>query len=373
MKLDVFLVLLFSTLVLSSVGVSSSDIVETLLQKFDEGAELQKETVINIKEHSKKIDAFILNVEKQLVDIAKDIGIINTEKSEHLHRAIKRYESIKIILKDVRVALHRLASQTLYKVDDIVIYLDAWDSDIYSLEEKKIYLEEQIDLMNELLIDSDAILKKAKSKYDEAYEEFTDIEGNLMDFKRSVEIHLEEAEERAWSPSALTIILDIFGGLGVWTLTDYLVTKEQLEKELNHLRYTVEVAVEEVEEVMRNNAGLLSFIEVQTKKLVTWQESVKHVKKFLDKKDISEKIVNLRIHRKIFLKNLVELRTAANEFYELPDKILRTEILRKALQNPQKRKLEHVEKRRFLNIRVCIQNQIRKTIKECDEYTSKWN
>jgi cell division protein FtsB len=293
MKLDVFLVLLFSTLVLSSVGVSSSDIVETLLQKFDEGAELQKETVINIKEHSKKIDAFILNVEKQLVDIAKDIGIINTEKSEHLHRAIKRYESIKIILKDVRVALHRLASQTLYKVDDIVIYLDAWDSDIYSLEEKKIYLEEQIDLMNELLIDSDAILKKAKSKYDEAYEEFIDIEGNLIDFKRTVEIHLEEAEEKAWTPDAMTIICG-FITFGICTLADYLVTKEQLERELNHLRYTVEVAVEEVEEVMRNNAGLLSFIEGQTKKLVTWQESVKHVKKFLDKKDISEKIVNLR-------------------------------------------------------------------------------
>merc|ERR1712110_560378 len=165
----------------------------------------------------------------RLASLTFEIGIINTEKNTFLKQVFKKYRSIKISLKNVRVELHELATETIFKVDDMLLYMDVWEGeegDTYSVDEKRAYLKEQIDLLKDLLVRSEKILKDAKDNYDSMYEEFSEIEQNLTEFKFDVEAKLDEAMEQyetqavagygsAAGLTALWIILDVFGCLGL--------------------------------------------------------------------------------------------------------------------------------------------------------------
>ena len=196
MGFQLFVVLLFSTSVmgvplgLDDKGDSLTKLHE-MIDTFGNGTILQTEIIHKIKDHEMEVNDFILEIEHRLASLADEIGIINTEKNTYLKQVFRKYRSIKIALKNVRVGLHKLATETLLKVDEMLLYMDAWDGDKYSVKEKRIYLKEQIDLLKDLLTRSEKILKDAKDSYDSMYEEFSGIEQNLVDFKDDVEVKLD--------------------------------------------------------------------------------------------------------------------------------------------------------------------------------------
>jgi hypothetical protein len=331
---------------------------------------LQTEIIHKVKDHETEVSDFILEIEERLASLTFEIGIINTEKNTYLKQVFSKYRSIKVALKDVRVELHRLATETLLKVEDMILYMDAWDGDTYSVDEKRAYLKEQIELLKDLLTRSEKILKDAKDSYDSMYEEFSGIEQSLVDFKDDVETKLDEAIEKYDTQAtdkqngltALFIVLDFTGCL-TWAATEASLAKKKSE-----LTESVENAIKPVEKIIFENKYLGILIEEETKKVVTWKTSVTHLKSFLDRTP-QEHFFTLRLKRNAFQKDLLKLRDAANEFYNLPDKAFRQDILDKALKNPTKRKSEHKERRILLNTKNCIENT-QQTIRECEKLAS---
>jgi len=388
MGFQLFVVLLFSTSVmgvplgLDDKGDSLTKLHE-MIDTFGNGTILQTEIIHKVKDHETEVSNFILEIEDRLASLTSEIGIINTEKNTYLKQVFKKYRSIKISLKNVRVQLHELATETLLKVDDMILYMDAWDGDTYSVDEKRAYLKEQIDLLKDLLTRSEKILKDAKENYDSMYEEFSGIEQNLVDFKDDVEVKLDEALEKYETQAAaergkaagLTVlwtVLDIFGCFGICsalgnTIT-WTATEASLASKKSELTESVENAIKPVEEIISENKDLGKLIEEETKKVVTWKTSVTHLKSFLDRTP-QEHFFILRLKRNAFQKGLLKLRNAANEFYNLPDKAFRTDILDKAFKNPTKRKSEHKERRILLNTKNCVENT-QQTIQLCEKLAS---
>jgi hypothetical protein len=392
MEFPLFVVLIFSTSVMGvPLGVDDKGISLTklneMLDTFGNGTILQTEIIHKVKDHETEVSDFILEIEDRLANLTFEIGIVNTEKNTFLKQVFKKYRSIKTSLKNVRVELHELATETLFKVDDMILYMDVWEGeegDTYSVDEKRAYLKEQIDLLKDLLVRSEKILKDAKDSYDSMYEEFSEIEQNLAEFKVDVEAKLDKVlamdsmdmevagRVPAAGLTALWIVLDIFGCLGLcsafgntiaWTATEAILADKKSE-----LTESVENAIKPVVEIISENKKLGILIEEETKKVVTWKTSVTHLKSFLDRTP-QEHFFTLRLKRNAFQKDLLKLRDAANEFYNLPDKAFRQDILDKALKNPTKRKSEHKERRILLNTKNCIENT-QQTIRECEKLAS---
>jgi len=388
MGFQLFVVLLFSTSVmgvplgLDDKGNSLTKLHE-MIDKFDNGTILQTEIIHKVKDHESEVSDFILEIEDRLANLTFEIGIINTEKNTFLKQVLRKYRSIKISLKNVRVKLHELATETLFKVDDMILYMDVWEGeegDTYSVDEKRAYLKEQIDLLKDLLTRSEKILKDAKDSYDSMYKEFSGIEQSLVDFKVDVEAKLDEAMEQyetqedierysAIGLAALWIILDAFGCIGICSafgnVITWTATEVSLASKKSELTESVENAIKPVEEIISENKNLGILIEEETKKVVTWKTSVTHLKSFLDRTP-QEHFFILGKKRISFKNNLLKLRTAANEFYNLPDKAFRTDILDKALKNPRKRKSEHKIRRILLNTKNCVENTSL-TIQQCEK------
>ena len=178
MGFQLFAVLLFSTSVMGvPLGVdhkgNSLTKLHEMLDTFGNGTILQTEIIRKAKAHELEVSDFILEIEARLVNLKFEIGIINIETNTYLKQVFRKYRSIKIALGDVRVELRRLATETLLKVDDMIPYMDAWDGDTYSVDEKRAYLKKQIDLLQDLLTRSEKILKDAKDSYDSMYKELS--------------------------------------------------------------------------------------------------------------------------------------------------------------------------------------------------------
>merc|ERR1712223_732254 len=304
MGFQLLVVFLFSTSVMGvplNIGKEGDSVTKLneMLDTFSNGTVLQTEIIHKVKDHEKEVIDFILDVETRLASLTLEIGIINTEKNTYLKQVFKQYRSIKIALKDVRVELHRLATETVFKVDDMILYMDAWDGDKYSVEEKRDYIKEQIDLLKTLLTESEKILKDAKDSYDSMYKDFSDIQQNLADFKDDIEDKLEKVLKEQHDHSvvagrttsgfltALFVVFDVLGCLGICSAVGTTITWTANEAVLavkkSEITETVENTIQPVEEIIRENNNLGIFIEEETKKVVTWQTSVRHVKSFLDR------------------------------------------------------------------------------------------
>ena len=114
-------------------------------------------------------------------------------------------------------------------------------------------------------------------------------------------------------------------------------TQASLAFKKSELAGSVENAIKSVEDIISENKYLGILIEEDTKKVVTWQTYETNLKSLLDRTP-QEHFFTLGLKRNAFKKNLLKLRDAANEFYNLPDKAFHTDILNKALKNPTKRK-----------------------------------
>merc|ERR1719415_323881 len=170
------------------------------------------------------------DVENKLVALTADIGIINTERIKVTKEAITTYRSIKSTLRVARNELKRLADKTIRTTGDLILYMEAWDSEKYSAEEQKEYLKEQATILRELVAESKKILGDAKTKYDDSAEKIDIVNSKLETLKTTMDQMLDEtsAEHDSWTSSLRAgvyagagastvgfIIADIFGCLGL--------------------------------------------------------------------------------------------------------------------------------------------------------------
>merc|ERR1719211_965229 len=96
-------------------------------------------------------------MENKLVELSGDIGVVNAEKVEITNKAFESYRSVKSTLRITRNELKRLADKTIRTTGDLILYMEAWDSEKYSAEKQKEYLKEQATILRELVTESKQI------------------------------------------------------------------------------------------------------------------------------------------------------------------------------------------------------------------------
>jgi hypothetical protein len=374
MKLQSVLVLLLSTTVFGFPRVNKDDntglgVLDNVVKGLTDGSDIQSVVIDKVKEGVAKIDKLMKDVEVKITEITKDIGVINTERSESLREAYTTYRRIKVTLKDTRVELRRLAVQTELKTSDLILYMKSWDHEKYSSQEQKEYLKEQVEILKQLLEESNVILTDAKGKYDQAYLDFNTINARLEDFKLKVDLMLDEktAEHQSWVVSVragiygtaggLTVlfgILDAVGCLGfcsgigtsiTWAASTAAAEAEiaRVSAKIDEFGSTVLSSIESVDDITETTKGLQKFIEHETNIIVKWHESVKHMQKYVDDAT-QDNFYRLTLKRERYEANLVKLRAAAQEFIDQPENIFGEDILDKVLNDPKRREQEHNER-----------------------------
>jgi len=344
-------------------------ILNNVVKKLTKGSNIQSVIIDKVKEGVVKIDALMKEVEVKLTKITKEIGVINFERSASLRDAYKTYRRIKVTLKDTRVELKRLAVQTELKLSDLLIYVEAWDHEKYSIQDQKVYLKETVVLVKQLLEDSKVILADVKNKYDQAYLDFETINEKLEDFKQKVDLMLDEnsTEHQSWvggvsdgifatagTLTAIFAILDAtfcfglcsaFGTNTTWTGSIVAVQARVAEvtTKLEEFEGTVLDSIYSVNEISNATKGLHTFIEKETSMIIEWHQSLRHADNYIDEAT-EENFYRLTLKRQQYEANLVRLRDAAREISSQSDNIFGTNILENTLADPKNREQEHKER-----------------------------
>jgi hypothetical protein len=344
-------------------------ILDNVVKGLTKGSNIQSVVIDKVKEGVVKIDKLMKDVEDKLTEITKEIGVINIERSTSLREAYKTYRRIKVTLKDTRVELKRLAVQTELKTSDLLIYVQAWDHEKYSIQDQKAYLKEVVVLVKQLLEDSKVILTDVKNKYDQAYLEFNTINAKLEDFKLKVDLMLDEnsTEHQSWvggvsdgifaTAGALTAIFAIldatfcvglctaFGTTTTWTVSVAAVGGRvaEITTKLEEFEGTVLDSIYSVNEISNVTKRLQTFIEKETNIIIEWHESLKHADSYIDEAT-EENLYRLTLKRRQYETNLIRLGNAAREIISQPNNIFGENILEKVLADPNNREKEHKER-----------------------------
>lgn len=398
MKLQSFLVLLLSTSVFCFPSVNKDDntglgVLGKVVKGLSDGSDIQSVVIEKVKEGVAKIDKLMKDIEVKIAEISKDIGVINTERSESLREAYTSYRRIKVILKDTRIELRRLAVKTELKTSDLILYMKSWDHEKYSSQDQKDYLKEQAEILKQLLEESNVILTDAKRKYDQAYKVFNTINARLEDFKLKVDLMLDEktAEHQAWvvslragiygTATGLTVlfgILDAAGCLGfcsgIGTSVSWVASTAAAESEIARVTAKIEQfgntvlnSIESVENITETTKELQKFIEHETNIIVKWHETVKNMDKYVDDAT-QENFYGLTLKRGRYEANLVKLRAAAQEFIDQPENIFGEDILDKVLNDPKRREQEHNERTALRARALCAKSsETKEDYEKCAE------
>ena len=391
------LVLLLSTSVFGFPSVQKDNtglgVLTNFVEGLTDGSDIQELVMDEIKKGVARIGELMKDVEIKIAEITKDIGVINSERSESLREAYTTYRRIKVTLKDSRAELFKLAVQTELKTSSLIRYMRGWDHEKYSSQEQKKYLKRQVKILKQLLEESNVALTDAKSKYDQAYIDFNAINGNIENFKVQMDLMLDEkmAELESWAANVragvysaaaaltalfatldFTVCFGLCSAIGTSVTAVASVTAAELEVhrvsgKIEEFQTTVLNSIESVNEITNATKGLQEFIEKETKKIIKWHQSVKHMETYVDDAT-QDDFYGLSLVREDYEANLVKLRDAAQEFIDQPENIFGEDVLEKVLNDPKRREQEHKERTALRAKALCA--------KECekkDDYEACFN
>jgi len=351
-------------------------VIDQVMDMMNNGTDIQGTIIKNVKNTVAKVDQLMKDVENKLVALTADIGIINTERIKVTKEAITTYRSIKSTLRVARNELKRLADKTIRTTGDLILYMEAWDSEKYSSEEQKEYLKEQATILRELVAESKTILGDAKTKYDDSAKKIDIVNSKLETLKTTMDHMLDEstAEHDSWTSSIRAgvyatsgvatvgfIIADILGCLGlcstignaaVWGTTVGAVESEiaKVAAKIEQMDASVANAAEDIDNIATQTKTIQVFIQQETLIIIKWENSVDHLAHKID--DIEEaSFYRLGLKRRAFTEALKGLRDAAQEFWDRPDGIFGEEPLKEKVNGfkapeSEKKALRDIEKKR---------------------------
>jgi len=382
MKVQGVLVLLLSTSVFGFPSVQKDDntdlgVLNNVVKGLTDGSDIQTVVMDEIKKRIARIGKLMKEVEIKMAEITKDIGVINTERSASLREAYTTYRRIKVTLKDSRAELYKLAVQTELKTSSLIRYMRGWDHEKYSKEVQKKYLKKQVKILKQLLEESNVILTDAKSKYDQAYLDFNAINGNIEDFRLKVGRMLDEktAEHQSWvagiragvysATGDLTVLFAILDGficLGICSAIGNSISwasaVAEAEEKIEEVETFLLNSIEGLYMITEKTKGLQEFIEQETKIIIKWHESVKHMETYVDDAT-QDDFYELSLEREDYEANLVKLRDAAQEFIDLPGNIFGEDVLDKVLNDPKRREQEHKDRTAMKAKALCQKKKTR--------------
>jgi len=360
-------------------------IIDQIVDVMNNGTNIQGTIIKNVKITVAKVDQLMKDVENKLIALTNDIGIINSERIKATKEAITTYRSVKSTLRVARNELKRLADKTIRTTGDLILYMEAWDSESKESKHSKEYLKEQATILRELVAESKIILGDAKTKYDESADKIDIVNSKLETLKRGMDQMLDEnsAEHDKWTAElrggvygtagASTvgfIIADIFGCLGICSAVGIpavwgtgVVSVEtkiaEVTAKIEQMEESVVNAAKDIDTIATQTKTIQVFIQEETLIIIKWEKSVDHLANKID--DIKEaSFYRLALKRRAFTEALKGLSNAAQEFWDRPDGIFGEEPLKEKVNGfeapeSEKKALNDIKEKRN-ELEECLLN-----------------
>jgi len=369
--------------------------LDQLVDTLEEGTKIQQDVIKVAANSSKKIQELLKEVERKIKEMAIDIGVVNANRMEITKKAIDTLIKSKTALKLTRNKLTKLADKTVLSVNDLIVYMEAWDSENYSVKEQKEYLKEQAVIMEKLLIESKAVLSDAKNDYFQASLDMNGVDFQLKAFikKMSKMLDKESAEHKSWTAAlrlgvysgayGVTLAMmfaDLLGCLGLCSaigttatlassVTAVEVSISKVSDQLENLNEVTSKAITKVAEVSKYATNLQDQIQKENNVIIRWENAVEHMDDNLEKIE-EESFYRLSLRRKTFTNGLIGLRKAAEYFID-PSETEDDNELDFLLVKPDEEQ-KYIDQRKFvLKMKHCLSNNLKPTVEECTKYASE--
>merc|ERR1711936_438337 len=259
---------------------------------------------------------------------------------------------IKLQLKTSRISLNDLAQRTVFAVDDLKAFSEAFFADDTEAISKtsnvvdvrnadKIeYVKEQMTVMVNLIKDTNTKITEVRTIYSEIRERMSSVEEKLVQYKMVVEHLLKNetsdganyqvyARSGVYTSAGISttacIVADILGAMGFCSLinaaavTGSTITLEvalaNMRANLETLKKDGELAISDVQELMATQDEVEEYLFNEEQTLVFWAAALQLVERKVENTDRlflkAPKIVKER-----YLNSLDELQKAAQNYLD---------------------------------------------------------
>ena len=323
---------------------------KTVVSHMQKGLGINKKLMDKFKTFLKDIEYLEAEIDKKIIDVTKEIGLVVAENAKHMKLARDAFRNAKLSLHRTRRILVELADATIESTKDLKFFMEGWGPE-YGEEEKKAYLLEQLKILENLIERTYTELGNAKVKYEEAESQLHNVNKHLDNFEDDLKkLRDEESTEFKALKSKLekgiiiggvatipttigAILLDFLGGcFGICSITNLVlastvlgsqvgavVTLQQAQATINELYETISNANTDVKEVKDNTEKLLDFIDVEMRLISSWKIAANDMEARLNSKEQFEQsstkqYIDLKLFRDIFQNDLHDLQKAATNF-----------------------------------------------------------
>jgi len=289
--------------------------VELLMSGSNETAAiiaLFKRAALNVDASIMKAFKKLQNINEQIVEQTSTDRVLKIVKANYIFSdALDTYDGVKSGIRVARRKLRSLAIKTKNACDDMELYLEGWANEVDN-GEKRLYLKEQLTIMEELMVESIALLTEAEKTYASAIDNIDGLNAKLRDFSLEIKKVVDTTSEERNTLKRNLLIADWLGCVGICSAIGKRFTKKMEE-----LEETGESLREDVLEIKDVTRILINGLESEERIVQAWRIDAQEMDKKLDKLDLN-KFQKMSLYRKVFAKSVVNLRESAEDYLKLP-------------------------------------------------------
>lgn len=316
---------------------------DTEIGLMNQGMDIMKENMKNFEKLDKLAKSAQEEADKKIALLVHTIGKIETERVAATNETVTTYLKGKGKLRNARQRLRRLAVKTISTMKQFEFYMDSWDPEDPEHKNVVVYYKEQTYLLKKLLGESKSTISEVQSVYDEVMDDMERVEHNLRTIQLTIKQQqgLGREEFEAWATrvragvystagvsTVACIVADILGALGICsainaavvgsTATGIEVNIADVKAELDRLEFAVKSADKTTATLLVATNAMQKFVTEEIDLIDVWEEAVFNLdEKLEDGRDYLTS--TFAIKRKVFRLAVIDLKNAAQAFFNRPD------------------------------------------------------
>jgi len=309
----------------------------------NQGMNIMKENMKTFEKLDKLAKSAQEQADQKIALLVHTIGKITTEKIAVTKETVDTYLKGKSKLRNARQRLRRLAVKTISTMKQFEVYMDSWDPEDPEHKNVVVYYKKQRYLLKKLLGESKSTISEVQSVYDEVMDDMERVEHNLRTIQLTIKQQkgLEREEFEAWATrvragvystigvsTTSCIIADILGTLGICSLINAAVSGStatgieiniaDVKAELDRLEIAVKSADKTSKTLLVATNAMQKYVTEEIDLIDVWEEAVFNLdEKLEDGTDYLRS--TFALERKVFKLAVIDLKNAAQSFFNRPD------------------------------------------------------
>merc|ERR1719166_405416 len=204
-----------------------------------------------------------MEAEKKMQFIQEQIGVVRPVKArQYFGGAFARYDGVKRNIRVARRKLRSLAEKTKNACEAMELYIEGWANEVDN-GEKRLYLKEQLTIMEELIVESIALLTEAEEIYKSAIDNIEVANSMLRAFRQEMKKLVDTTAEKRKTLKNLEPFL-ILGCLGGICASESTTSLAIVEAKLEYL-------MKDVLEIKDKTRDLINGLQSEERIVQAWR------------------------------------------------------------------------------------------------------